>query len=106
MINRINKHFACAPDPPEPPASYHIIETRTEAIAVPAAEAQRVRKALDRFWKPRWVTFRDITGAEHVLRATAIHLISASSPATRAATREFNRALAREHERDEDAPSW
>lgn len=104
MINRINKHFACAPDPPGPPASYHIIETRAEAIAVPAAEAQRVRKEIDRFWKPRWVTFRDIAGAEHVLRATAIHLISESSPATRAGTREFNRA--REREYDEDAPSW
>jgi hypothetical protein len=48
----------------------------------------------------QWITFRDLTGAQHRIRASKISRISESTVAQRAAEREFHRARREEDRRD------
>lgn len=87
-----------------PPEHYYVVETRTESIPVPRWVAEKVTAQLTRFWRPAWITFRDVAGARHTMRASAIYMVRESSAETRAAVRAFYRA--RDRERDEDNASW
>ena len=51
---------------------------------------------------PVWVTFRDLAGARHRLRAALVERISESTIAQRTAMREFHRARRKEHNADKD----
>lgn len=102
-MNRIKHYFARAPDS-GPPERYFTVETRSEAIPVTHGVAERLRAQVTRFWKPRYVSFRDIAGARHTLRTAEIYMIRESSAEIRAAVRAFFRA--RERERDEDTSEW
>lgn len=96
--------FSAGPAPPRPPTdSYAVIEIGESFIPVYAWMAARVVAQLQRFWTPRWITFRDITGAVFTVRSKDIRSVASSSPKTRAMARAFYRARAQEQEED---PSW
>lgn len=105
IINRITRYFARAPDP-APPEQYYLIETLSEFIPVPAAEGERVRAAVQRFWPPRWVAFRDISGAPYTIRTAMVRSVRRSTAESRARVRAFYRARDREAEPDGDATPW
>jgi len=101
MMNRINQHIQRAP-PKDPPDTYAMIETVDRSIPVYAWVGERVAAELQKFWTPRWITFRDIAGATHTVRSKYIRAVTGTSPKARAMARAFWRA--RDRERDEDSP--
>lgn len=102
MISRIAQYIQRAP-PQGPPDTYALIETVTESIPVYGWMGARVAAQLQRFWPPRWISFRDVMGSAYTVRASHIRAVTTSSPKIRAAVRAFYRA--REREREEDS-SW
>lgn len=102
MFNRITQQIQRAP-PKGPPDTYALIETVDAMIPVYAWVGARVAAELQRFWTPRWITFRDVAGAQYTVRSKCIRAVVGSSPKVRATVRAFYRD--RERERDEDA-SW
>ena len=99
MFSRIDSSSMRGP-PRAPTDAYAVIETHREFIPVYAWMGERVARQLRRLWAPRWITFRDVTGAEYTMRAKDIRAVSTSSPKTRAMARAFHRA--RQREQDED----
>ncbi len=103
IINRIKQHLARGPSR-EPPVSYYYVETRAESIPVSPWTARVLIARLAPFWRPRWVTFRDLANAQHTLRSAEVYLIRESTPTTRAQVRAFRRE--REREQEEESPPW
>lgn len=103
MINRVKQYLRRAP-PKEPPDSYAVIELDAMSIPVYGWMGARVSAQLQRVWTPRWIAFRDISGAPYLVRAQSIRAVLGSTPQTRALVRAFYRARDRERELDEDTP--
>jgi hypothetical protein len=73
------------------PDDYYEIEWKYERFAVTKETALEVVRRLAENPLPQWITFRDLTGAQHRIRASKISRISESTVAQRAAEREFHR---------------
>jgi len=99
MLNRIAQYIQRAP-PREGPEAYAVIEVGSQLIPVYAWMGARVASKLQRFWTPRWITFRDIAGASFTVRSSSIAAVWETTPATRAKTRAFYRAREREYDED------
>ncbi len=98
-MNRLKDLFN---DPPEPESQddFYVVEKRYGSFAVSRQTAAEIEQALDQLPLPRWVVFRDITGARHRLLAEQISRISESTAAQRAADRAFDRARRLEDKQD------
>jgi hypothetical protein len=98
-MNRLKQFLGQSPEP-ERPDDYYEIEWKYERFPVTKDTALEVVRCLAENPLPQWITFRDLTGAQHRIRASKISRISESTVAQRAAEREFSRARREEDRRD------
>ena len=66
--------------------------------------ARAIEGRLDRWLRPRWITFVDVTGARIRVRSRDINSIAQSTATQRADSRAFDRE--RRTEGQEDYPDW
>lgn len=98
-MNRLEEYFG-DPREPEREDDYFEIESRCDTFAVSRETAIEVERRLDQLPPPRWIAFRDLTGARHRILAAQISRVSECTAAQRAAGREFNRARRLEDKQD------
>lgn len=103
MINRIEQYLnarqaARAPDDTD----YWWIETRECGYYVSSRTARVIERQLQREPMPRWIVFRDVTGAKHRILAACVWSVSEFTKELRTARRAFLRRLQREQEDDGD----
>ena len=98
-MNRLEEFFR-EPSEPERTDDFFEIESFCNAFAVSRETALEVQRLLDQVPSPRWVTFRDLVGAQHRVLVRLIYRISESTAAQRAAEREFHRARRLEEKKD------
>jgi hypothetical protein len=98
-MNRLKEFFE---QPPEPGREndFYEIESQYDLYAVSRETAADVERRLDQLPPPRWVVFRDLSGARHRVLASTIYRISESTAAQRAAGRAFHRARRLEEKAD------
>jgi hypothetical protein len=82
--------------------SYWVVSTLTTGYPVSGMMARLVEQALDRWPRPRWVRFVDLSGAVVRLRAAAIESIEQSAHETRS----LRRRLLEEQDREADQEEW
>ena len=80
---------------------YHVLVMRQCVHAVSTVMARHVERQLDRWPRPRWVTFVDLSGARIRVRADAIEGLEHSTPESRELWRRF-----REEREREDPPRY
>ena len=68
---------------------YHVLVMRECCHPVSTVMARHVERQLDRWPRPRWVTFVDLSGARIRVRADAIESLAHSNPETREMWRRF-----------------
>jgi hypothetical protein len=76
---------------------YWVVATASCAYPVSPVMARVVEQQLDRWPRPRWVRFVDMSGAVVRLRAASIESVEQSDPETRS----MRRRLAEERERED-----
>jgi hypothetical protein len=81
---------------------YYELEALGDTYIVPLSTALAVERELDRCVTTEWLEFRDVFGASHRLPAWCVYRITESTGATRAALREFRKAMREEKPADED----
>ncbi len=104
MINRISQYLNPENPSTERRTDCWWIETRENAYFVSVRTARSVERRLEREPMPRWIVFRDLTGARHRILAADVRCISESTAAQRKSLREFRRALNDEQD-DDQKPS-
>ena len=77
---------------------YHIVVMRQCSHMVSTVMARHIERELDRWPRPRWITFVDVTGARFRVRAEAIEGIEQSTRESRDLLRRFR------DERDREDP--
>ena len=83
-----------------PAGDYFVVATQFDSYYVTADTARELGRALDRFWRPRWLKFVDRHGARAWVLARSVDAIRESTELQRAGDRTFNRALRREQKAD------
>ena len=76
---------------------YHVLVMRECNHAVSTVMARHVERQLDRWPRPKWVTFVDLSGARIRVRTAAIEGMEHSTPESR----ELRRRFREEREREE-----
>ncbi len=99
MVNRLRELFQQPPEP-ERDDDFFEVETDQDLFAVSRGTAVDVERRLDQLPPPRWIVFRDLTGARHRVLATRVHLVSECMASQRAARRAFYRARRLEDKAD------
>ena len=79
-------------------SEYFVLESGAGEWVISRRMAEFVENELDRWPRPRWVTFVDLLGARVRVRVDLIRAIRQSSPAIRGEWRRFK------HERQQEAP--
>ena len=77
---------------------YHVVVMRQCAHAVSTVMARHIERQLDRWPRPRWVTFVDVSGARIRVRTDAIEGLEHSTVESRDLWRRFRK------ERDREEP--
>ena len=80
---------------------HHIVETTSFNYIVSTVMAQHIEQELDRWPRPRWVTFVDVCGSRVKLRSSMIQGLAQSSLETRELWRKW-----REQRRTETPPEF
>lgn len=75
---------------------YHVVVTRQFNYVVSTVMARHIERELDRWPRPRWITFVDVAGARFRVRADAIEGIEQSSQESRDLLRRFRQERDRE----------
>jgi hypothetical protein len=88
------------PEEELPAGDYFVVATEFDSYYVTPETARRLGRALDRFWRPRWLKFVDRHGARAWVLARSVDAIRESTELQRAGDRTFNRALRREQKAD------
>jgi hypothetical protein len=94
MTNRLQTLFE-EPEEKQPDEDYYEIRTDCEIYYVSPATAAQVSTQLTRCWPRRWLRFRDLAGAEVLVRSRRVEAITECTGAQRAAERSFRRAARR-----------
>lgn len=71
---------------------YFEVEAAYDTYIVAFSTALALERQLESCSDNTWIEFRDVFGARHRVPARCLYRISESTPATRAAVREFERA--------------
>jgi hypothetical protein len=98
-MNRL-KDFFGDPQEPESQDDFFEVDSHYDSFAVSRETAIEIERRLDQLPPPRWIVFRDLTGARHRVLAAQINRISESTAGQRAANREFQRARRLEDKKD------
>ena len=99
MMNRL-KQYLDAEEPRMPEGDYWVVETRTAYLIVSADTARAIERSLARLWRPRWLVFRDWTGARRRLRTDVVECVFECTARQRATRRAFDRDRCREEKAD------
>jgi hypothetical protein len=99
MINRLKDLFE-EPEEKPPVEDYFEIDGTCGTYYVDRATAQQLAAALGKRWRPRWLRFTDVFGAELRVRTDTIRGILESNSATRRSERAFRRKQRRETKDD------
>jgi hypothetical protein len=82
---------------------YFVIQTRESSwFYVSTVMARAIDRRLDRWLRPRWITFVDVTGARIRIRAADIVSMVQSTAMQRADRRAFDRECGQEDRADRD----
>lgn len=101
MTNRLKQYLdAEEPRMPEGEGDYWVVETRTAYLIVSADTARAIERSLARLWRPRWLVFRDWTGARRRLRTDVVECVFECTARQRATRRAFDRDRCREEKAD------
>lgn len=100
MVNRLQYLPGNVPEPTSY-TDYYEIDALGETYIVPLSTALAIERQLERSSATDWLEFRDVFGARHRLPARYVYRITESTRATRAALREFRKAM-REERKDDD----
>ena len=103
-INRIRTLPPELPDGMPRAGSYWELRTESAYLQVDERTAQRIARALSRWWGPRWLAITDRNGARVRIRRRDVHALVESTPVTRAADRQLLQAL--EGEERTQRPPW
>src|SRR5919108_5526123 len=98
-MNRLKELFDQPPEP-EREDDFFEIETDQDLFAVSRETAVEVERRLDQLPPPRWIAFRDLTGARHRVLAARVYRVSECTASQRAARRAFYRARRLEDKAD------
>ena len=101
MVNRLQYLMGQVPEPTSY-TDYYEIEALGETYIVPLSTALAIERQLDSCTTREWLEFRAVFGARHRLPARCVYRITESTRATRAALREFRKAMREERKEDED----
>ena len=85
---------------------YFVVSGEFGRVFVTRAAARRLRATLARVIVPRWASFRDITDSLFTVRTAHVNTIVESTPAQRAAYRQFWRDRDKEDEDNPDRNPW
>ena len=88
-MNRL-KQYLDDEEPLMPEGDYWIVETTTSFVMVSAETARVIERLLARFWRPRWLAFRELNGAYRRLRTEVIESIYECTVKQRAYGRAFD----------------
>jgi hypothetical protein len=109
MVNRLKAYLDDRPDP-VPPEDYYEVNTDNETFYVLPEVADRVVRAVERWWPPRWLEFTDVSGSAVRVRTRLVECVRARRASHRAAARESRRARRQEEKADwrpwEDEDWW
>lgn len=89
-MNRL-KQYLNDEEPLMPEGDYWIVETETSFLVVSADTARAIERSLTRFWRQRWLVFRDLNGARRRLRTRSIESLYECTAQQRAHRRAFER---------------
>ena len=81
---------------------YWVVSTASMTYPVSEVMVRLVEDALDRWPRPRWVRFVDLSGAVVRLRTVTIESVEQSAPETRA----LRRRVREEQDREESEQEW
>jgi hypothetical protein len=103
-MNRIWKYLNNEekPDEERPVArDYWVVRSYGNSWHVRAPQAMRIKRVLERRWKPTWLEFRDVAGSRIRLRTAHVLGMYECTEAQRAKDRRHNRYLENEEKADE-----
>ena len=80
-------------------AGYHVVVTRQFSYVVSTVMARHIERELDRWPRPRWITFVDVAGGRVKVRRELIECLEQSSTETRALWRLWRK------QRDNEVPA-
>ena len=103
-MNRIAKYLNNEekPDEEQPVArDYWVVRCYGNAWHVRVPQAMRIRRVLERRWKPTWLEFRDVAGSRIRVRTAHVFGMYECTKAQRARDRRHNRYLEKEEKADE-----
>ena len=103
-MNRIWKYLNNEEKPDEEKRvarDYWVVRCYGHSWHVRAPQAMRIRRVLERRWKPAWLEFRDIAGSRIRVRTAHVFGMYECTEAQRAKDRRHNRYLESEEKADE-----
>ncbi len=102
-MNRIWKYLnEEKPDEEQPVArDYWVVRCYGMSFHVRPPQAIRIKRALERRWKPRWMEFRDIAGSRIRVRTAHVIGMTECTAKQRAKDRRHSRYLDKEEKADE-----
>ena len=77
-------------------AGYHLVTTQQGNYIVSTVMAGHIERELDRWPRPRWITFVDVAGARVRIRSRLVEGLEQSSTETRALWRQWRKQRAQE----------
>lgn len=104
MNNRIWKYLANEekPDEKQPVArDYWVVRCYGNSWHVRTPQAMRIRRVLERRWKPTWLEFRDVAGSRIRIKTSHVFGMYECTEQQRAKDRRHSRYLEKEWEADE-----
>jgi hypothetical protein len=104
MMNRIWKYLSNEekPDEEQPVArDYWVVRSYGNSWHVRAPQATRIKRVLERRWKPTWLEFRDVAGSRVRVRTAHVYGMYECTEAQRAKDRRHHRYLENEEKADE-----
>jgi hypothetical protein len=102
-MNRIWKYLnEEKPDEEQPVArDYWVVRCYGSSWHVRTPQAMRIKRVLERRWKPKWLEFRDVAGSRIRVRTSHVFGMYECTEKQRAKDRRHNRYLENEEKADE-----
>jgi hypothetical protein len=100
MMNRLQMYLE--PDEPECAPEYFFVRGTFGCAYVSRATARYIIRQVERWLRPRWTRFTDLSGSEICVPTRGITLVSEATPAQRETDRKLRKLL----EKEENEGEW
>jgi hypothetical protein len=94
------KQKSDTPDERAGPGDYYMVVAQYSSWYVSPETAARIGRMLDRFWRPRWLKFQDLSGSRAWVRTDSVECVTESTELQRTGDRQFQ-YLRRKEERSD-----